>query len=206
VTLQWSSVPDAGYWVCWDTSNNNTCDTGWWPNGGGTSRSLNGLGSGTYFWQVRAQTGNGMTDADSGSWWSFTVGGASAVAKLSPAHGSSGLGSTVTLQWTAVPDSGYWVCWDTTNDNSCDTGWWPNGGASSRTVTGLAPGTYFWQVRAQTPAGLILADGGAWYSFTVTGFEEFAMVEPATFGFPASFQMTPQPPAIDRRRLVESRT
>ena len=31
----------------------------------------------------------------------------------------------------------------------------------------LAPGTYYWQVRAQTAAGTVEADGGAWWTFTV---------------------------------------
>jgi hypothetical protein len=267
VTLQWSAVPDAGYWVCWDTTNNNTCDGAWWPNGGGAGRILTGLPNGTYYWQVRAQTSSGTIDADSGTWRSFTVGGPqqapTAFGKMAPASGSSGLGnavtlawgpatgatgyevcvdttndaacgaawqsagtaasfglsglaagtyywqvratsssgtvyadvgtwwsfsvsatpalfgklspangavdlgSTVTVTWSPVPDSGYWVCWDTTNNNTCDGAWWPNGGGTGRVLTGLTPGTYYWQVRAQTPSGVVDADNGTWRTFTV---------------------------------------
>jgi hypothetical protein len=71
----------------------------------------------------------------------------------------------VTLQWTAVPDEGYWVCWDTSDNGSCDTGWWPNGAAAARVLEGLSAGTYSWQVR--TAGGGILADNGTWYHFTV---------------------------------------
>ena len=270
VTLTWTALKDAGYWVCWDTTNNNSCDAPWWPNGGGAGRTLTGLASGTYYWQVKAQTARGITEADGGTWRSFTVGGSTqapaAFSKLSPATGATGLGSgltlawgtasgatayeicvdttndngcsttwrsawtstsvglsglaagtyywqvralnsggttyadgnswrsfavsgstqppqplgklsptngltgqasTVMLSWSALSDAGYWVCWDTTNNNSCDGPWWPNGGGAGRTLTGLASGTYYWQVKAQTARGITEADGGTWWSFTV---------------------------------------
>jgi hypothetical protein len=189
VTLQWSAAANAGYWVCWDTTNNNSCDTTWWPNGGGTSRLLTGLTPGTYYWQVRADTGNGAADADSGTWWSFTVTTPSTLTKLAPANGA-GLTGTVNLQWSAVVDAGYWVCLDTTGNNACDTGWYPNGGGTSRQVTGLAPGTYYWQVRAQTASGIADADGGAWASFTVTG-TVVEQSEPALVGLVASNLQAP---------------
>jgi hypothetical protein len=267
VTLTWSASTDAGYWVCWDTTNNNTCDGVWWPNGAGTARALSGLANGTYYWQVRAQTASGTFEGDSGAWWAFTVGGtqqppsafgkslpasgttglgsavtlawgsstgatgydvcvdttddgacgstwqsAGAAAsfglnglaagtyywqvraenasgttyadagtwwsfsvsstpalfgKLAPVNGAAGLGSSVTLTWSAVADAGYWVCWDTTNDNTCDGAWWPNGGVSARALAGLPAGTYYWQVRAQRSSGTVGADNGMWWTFTV---------------------------------------
>jgi M6 family metalloprotease-like protein len=276
VTLTWTALADAGYWVCWDTTDNNTCDGAWWPNGGGAGRALSGLVPGTYYWQVRAQTASGTADADGGAWWSFSVGAAPlpgafgkaspangttglgtavtltwgtssgatayqvcvdttddsacgtawqstgaattfalsglenglhywqvraqnaagiadadggawwafrigpappAFLKLSPADGASGLGSSVTLTWTALADAGYSVCWDTTNNSTCDTAWWPNGGGTARALTGLASGTYYWQVRAQTAAGVADADNGTWFAFTAG-----AATPPGAFG------------------------
>jgi hypothetical protein len=87
--------------------------------------------------------------------------------KLAPVNGALDLPSTVTLQWSAVADAGYWVCWDTTNDNTCGGTWWPNGGGAARVVTGLAPGTYYWQVLAQRSSGMVAADNGTWFTFTV---------------------------------------
>ena len=88
--------------------------------------------------------------------------------QISPTWGTTGLGTSVTLQWTAVANSGYTVCWDTTNNNSCDNAWWPNGGGATRILEGLAPGTYYWQVRVHTPTGVVETDGGrTWWSFTV---------------------------------------
>jgi hypothetical protein len=287
VTLTWSALSDAGYWVCWDTTNNNTCDSAWWPNGGGAGRSLTGLTAGTYYWQVRAQTAAGTTDANSGTWWSFTVGSGSTTqppaafakaspasgatglsssvtlswgassgatsyevcldttndnacgaawqsagtattlaqsglaagtyywqvraqnaagttdanggtwwtftvasttqqpttgfAKSSPANGAAGLGNSVTLTWSALSDAGYWVCWDTTNNNTCDSAWWPNGGGAGRALTGLTAGTYYWQVRAQTASGVLDANSGTWWSFTVGGSAPTTQL-PAAFG------------------------
>jgi hypothetical protein len=176
VTLQWSPVAGVGYLVCWDTSNNNSCDTAWWPNGGGNSRNVTDLAPGTYYWQVRTTAAGGNVEGDGGVWWTFTVGAAASgsFGKAAPGSGSSGFGSTVNLQWTAVADVGYLVCWDTSNNNSCDNAWWPNGGGNARQLTGLAPGTYYWQVRAQSPAGTFEADNGVWWSFTVTGELEFS--------------------------------
>ena len=87
--------------------------------------------------------------------------------KLAPANGAIDLGSTVTLQWSPVADAGYWVCWDTTNNGTCDGAWWPNGGGTARALSGLAPGTYYWQVLAQRSSGIVGADNGTWFTFTV---------------------------------------
>ena len=167
VLVQFTALPDSGYWVCWDTTDNDSCDAAWWPNGGATSRWLEGLTPGTYYWQARAQTPSGIVDADGNDWWSFTVSGAGTFMKLGPANGITGLTSDVVLQWASVPDSGYQVCWDTSDNNQCDTAWWPNGGGTTRTLAGLAPGTYFWQARVQTGATLTEADGNTWWTFTV---------------------------------------
>jgi hypothetical protein len=252
VMLSWTSTPKAGYWVCLDSTNNNSCDGMWWPNGAATTREWGGLAPGTYYWQVRVQTEAGTFAADAGTWWRVTVppprytltvtktgaasgaatvtstpsgiacggacsatydggttvtlhavpfsgftfagwsgsgctpsGGSDAVVtmdtarsctaafrfdatKLAPANGAGGQASVVTLSWSATPEAGYFVCLDSTNDNSCDgMTWWPNGAATTREWGGLAPGTYYWQVRAQTGAGTFETNAGAWWSFTV---------------------------------------
>jgi hypothetical protein len=74
----------------------------------------------------------------------FTVVAAPPFAKQAPATGTTGLGSPVTLQWTAVSGDGYVVCWDNTNNSTCDTGWQENGGATTKALYGLPVGTYYW--------------------------------------------------------------
>ena len=181
VTLTWMALADAGYWVCWDTTDNHACDTTWWPNGGGTARAVTGLPNGTYYWQARAQTASGVFDADSGTWWSFTVGGTTppaAFGKTSPAADTSGLGSAVNLTWGASAGAtGYQVCYDTTNDNACAGSWVSTGTATASALSGLAAGTYYWQARAQNAGGTTDGDGGAWWAFTVAGTQP-----PAAFG------------------------
>ena len=80
--------------------------------------------------------------ADNGAWHAFTVSTTALFTKQTPGNGATGLGSTVTLSWSSVPDEGYYVCWDTTDNNACDTTWWPTAAGTSRVVEGLAPGTY----------------------------------------------------------------
>jgi hypothetical protein len=189
VTLTWSAVADAGYWVCWDTSDNNTCDGAWLPNGGGTGRTLTGLAAGTYFWQVRAQTGSRTIDANGEAWWSFMVGGAtqppSTFGKQSPANGVAATGSSVVLAWGAAAGaSAYEVCVDTTNDNACSTTWRAAWTSTSATLTGLAGGTYYWQVRALNSNGTTYGDGDTWWAVTVSAtpapFGKLAPVRAAT--------------------------
>ncbi|HNC10007.1 MAG TPA: hypothetical protein PLX14_14950, partial [Anaerolineales bacterium] len=74
-TLSWESSSGAtSYEYCFDTNNNNTCDTSWVTSGTNTSKSLSGLSLGTtYYWQARAHNNTGTTLANSGSWWSFTT-------------------------------------------------------------------------------------------------------------------------------------
>lgn len=73
-TLSWGTSSGAtSYEYCVDTTNNNSCD-GNWATTSGTSTVPGGLNSGTtYFWQVRARSSAGTTDADVGAWWSFTT-------------------------------------------------------------------------------------------------------------------------------------
>jgi hypothetical protein len=186
VTLSWTALPDAGYWVCWDTTDNNTCDGAWWPNGGGAGRLLTDLPNGTYYWQVRASTSSGTFDADDGVWWSFTVGGATppaAFGKTLPSNSATGLGSAVTLTWGASSGAtSYEVCYDTTNDSACGASWGSVGAATSSALSGLASGTYYWQVRAVNATGTTSADGGTWWAFTVAGATPpaaFAKLSPA---------------------------
>lgn len=73
-TLTWGTSSGASsYEYCVDTINNNTCDTSWTTTPG-TSLLLSAASNTTYYWQVRARNGNGTTDADNGSWWSFSTG------------------------------------------------------------------------------------------------------------------------------------
>ncbi len=56
-----------------DTINNNACDTGW-ITAEGLSAVVGGLNpSTTYFWQVRGHNSTGTTEADNGTWKSFTT-------------------------------------------------------------------------------------------------------------------------------------
>ena len=85
--------------------------------------------------------------------------------------GTTGLGSPVILTWTStLTNVAYTVCWDQTPDGTCSGVWWPNGGSKVKWLENLAAGTYYWQVRAQTPTGYVYADGEptSW-AFTVGG-------------------------------------
>ena len=164
VTLQWAAAPNASYLVCWDTTDNGVCDTTWEWNATATSRVVEFPTTGTYYWQVKTVAAP-PTEADDGAWWHVTVTAPPLFTKIAPAHGASGLGPALTLQWTPVPNEGYWVCWDTIDNGACDTMWWPSP-IPTQAVSNLAAGTYYWQVK--TAGGGIPADNGAWHHFTVS--------------------------------------
>jgi hypothetical protein len=78
-SLQWnSSVGAIDYEYCFDTVDNNSCDTDWtgtyWLGTYDTNAALQNLPAGTtFYWQVRANNMAGTTYANNGSWWSFTT-------------------------------------------------------------------------------------------------------------------------------------
>jgi hypothetical protein len=71
-TLSWGASSGAtSYQYCYATTSG--C-TSWVSTGTATSVSLSGLSNNTtYYWQVRAVNLSGTTQADSGTYWSFTT-------------------------------------------------------------------------------------------------------------------------------------
>ncbi len=149
--------------MCWDTTNNATCNATWVDVGGALTLTVTAVAPGTYWWQVK--TVGGGVEADDGAWRALTMVAAPSFGKQAPATGTTGLGNNLTLTWSAYGQDGYWVCWDTVHNNACDTLWWPASTATTG-LENLAPGTYYWQVKTGVTG--VLADGGTWWSFTVT--------------------------------------
>ena len=185
VTLSWSAVTGATYEVCVDTVANTTCDATWQSVGSATSVARSDLASGTNYWQVRAVVNGTPTEANGGVWWTVTVPAAPPplFSKLTPATGISNLGASVTLTWGTVSNAAFYVCVDTTNNNTCDTTWYPTSIGTSRTFDGLTAGTYYWQARATVGTTTTEADNGTWWSFTV-GLADPGMIDMSTTGAP----------------------
>ena len=73
-----------------------------------------------------------------------------------------------TLSWNASSDANtYDYCLVSGLTYSCTTSWISTGSATSVALSGLANGTWFWQVRAHNSAGMTEANAGAWWSFLV---------------------------------------
>jgi murein DD-endopeptidase MepM/ murein hydrolase activator NlpD len=169
VTLTWQ--PSAGatlYQLCFDTINNNICDDQWYTTGAGME-ILNLSAGVTYYWQIRAQNGNGTIEANAGTWWSFSTQTLppGMFNKSSPSNGATGQPTSLTLNWGASSNAtSYEYCYDTTNNGSCDTAWTSTGSNTSVATFTLSQGTtYYWQVRALNGT-TTEADGGTWWRFT----------------------------------------
>ena len=78
-SLEWNgSVGAIDYEYCFDTINNDSCDTNWtgtyWPSTYNTNSALQDLPlDTTFYWQVRANNTAGTTYANNGKWWRFTT-------------------------------------------------------------------------------------------------------------------------------------
>ena len=176
-TLSWGASSDAAsYEYCYDTTNDNACSS-WVSTGTTASANLSGLSAGVpYYWQVRANNGNGTTYAEGvdTAYWSFTTAAATppgAFGKTSPLNGATGQPTSPTLSWGASSDAAsYEYCYDTTNDNACSS-WVSTGTDTSANLSGLTAGaTYYWQVRANNASGTTYAEGSmtSYWSFSVT--------------------------------------
>jgi hypothetical protein len=171
LTLTWGSSSNAAsYEYCYDESNNNSCDESWTNTGTSTSAPISGLGlAKTYYWHVRANNSFGSTYADGNTWWSFTTGNVpGAFAKSSPVNGTTNQPLSLTLTWgSSTNAASYDYCYDTSNNNSCDSSWNNTGTSTSAPISGLALATtYYWHVRANNSFGSTYADGNTWWSFT----------------------------------------
>jgi hypothetical protein len=176
LALTWSTSSLAtSYQYCYDSVNNNTCDTSW-TSVNGLSASVSGLSyDTTYYWQVRAVNASGNVQADFGTWFSFhtQVAPPQTFTKLGPANASPDkVPVNLTLQWSpSAGASEYYFCVDTTshpvNDASCGgIGWVLNTSAESNHLGLSYNTTYYWQVYAKNGQGTLQADNGAWWSFT----------------------------------------
>lgn len=178
-TIVWgSSYGVTQYQYCYDTTNNNSCDTSWVSNGTSTVAPLSGLTTNIfYYWQVRAINGSGVTtyaDGSSTSWWSFKLiptptptPTPAAFGKSNPANGGTWHPGTSPLAWsTASGATQYEYCLDTINNGACDTAWVSTGTNPYVFTSGQTIGiTYSWQVRALVSGVYVYANSGSWWTF-----------------------------------------
>jgi hypothetical protein len=90
------------------------------------------------------------------------------IGKTAPADGAIDVPISPTLSWSASDSAiSYEYCYSSVA-GPC-TKWNSVGSNTSVTLSGLSPNyTYYWQVRAVNPGGVVEADNGTWWSFTTT--------------------------------------
>jgi predicted phage tail protein len=135
-----------------------------------SSRTLGTLADGTYYWRVRVVDGAGNTSAWTAA-WSFTVDivTPSVPALLYPANGTVTSDTTPWLDWSDVTDATgvqYRLQVDNNADFSSPVVNKSGLTLSSRTLSTLASGTYYWRVMVVDGAGNASVWTSGW-SFTV---------------------------------------
>ena len=90
-----------------------------------------------------------------------------AFAKTTPANGSTGQSTAVTLSWAASTGAtSYQVCVDTVNNNACDGAWTSTGATRTYKSALVAKTVYYWQVRAVNAGGTTDANTSVWWKLT----------------------------------------
>ncbi len=170
-TLTWEASDGAdSYEYCYDTTDDQNCKE-WTETGIHTSVVLSELKlNSTYYWQVRAVNGFGVTYADGleTAYRSFTTGDVpGAFHKAAPAEGTTAVSTSPTLTWEASPGANsYEVCYDTSDNDTCNSTWVSAGENTRFDLTGLEAGTlYAWQVQAVNSFGTTVA-GDDWFILT----------------------------------------
>lgn len=172
LTLKWgTSTNSTSYQYCLKKGigSGTTCSTTWKSTGTNKYVNVSGLTSGTWYWQVRAKNANGFTYANSGTWWKFTVPQKpGAFNKLKPVNGATQQPTTVTFTWGASTSAAkYEFCYDTSNNNTCNSTWKSTNLAKTITLSGLLKGkTYYWMVRAVNSMGTTYSNANTWWKFT----------------------------------------
>jgi hypothetical protein len=166
LTLDWEDSEDVEYYeYCYDTSNDNNCQS-WISTGAISYVDISGLNfSTTYYWQVRAVNSYGTTYANgsANNYWSFTTHAVGqppgAFTKLSPTDGAINQPVSQTLDWGDSAGADYYeYCFDVTDDGMCND-WVSTGSTSSVELGGLEVNTiYYWQVRAVNIYGTTYAN------------------------------------------------
>lgn len=181
-TLTWEKLGASTYEYCIDADEtaNDTCDTDWKSTGTATKVTLSIVAGKTYTWQVRANNGTDIIDANEGVWWSFTVKAKvvptkrTVLEKISPKDKATDVPTTATLKWINIGASKYEYCIDTSLPTNESCAWENAGTANSVTLDLDYPTTYYWQVRATVGTEIIYADKGFWQFTTM-----FTKTDPA---------------------------
>lgn len=88
--------------------------------------------------------------------------------KNTPVDMATDLTTNPTLNWNLSSDADtYDYCLVPGLTYTCTTSWIPTDTATSVGLSGLANGTWSWQVRAHNAAGITEADSAAWWTFLV---------------------------------------
>jgi Divergent InlB B-repeat domain/FG-GAP-like repeat len=152
ISLIWQASANATrYEYCFDTTNNNSCGGPWLDAGTSPSVGVSGLQvETTYYWQARAVNGSGTTEANGGSWWSFTTGSSTVAVTIAtvPTGRSITVDDTIytapqTFNWTAGSSHtiGTWSL-QGGGGTRYVFGSWNDGGAMTHSVAPIASTTY----------------------------------------------------------------
>lgn len=160
LTLAWGPSANAEYYeYCYDTVNNNQCDTNW-TSTTNTSAAVSGLSNGiAYYWQARAVNAGGTVYANTGAWWNFkTIMAAPNSLEpgiVTPAPAEQLLTRRPTFTWEAATGASSYTLEVSLSDTFATKALARivYGTSYTHTLDLTANTTYFWRVRANGTYG-----------------------------------------------------
>jgi photosystem II stability/assembly factor-like uncharacterized protein len=143
-TISWTSVSGATSYVVERSTNSSFSPTEPFYPGSETSINQTGLGSGTYYYRVRA-VNCGLSEWENGSEVTVCIPPAAPASITYPTSSSTG---SFTVSWAQVSDATSYVVERSTNSSFSPTSQVYSGSSTSYSQTGLGSGTYYYRVRA----------------------------------------------------------
>jgi hypothetical protein len=148
-TVSWAQVSDATSYVVERSTNSSFSPTSQVYSGNSTSYSQTGLGSGTYYYRVRA-VNCGLSEWENGSEVTVCIPPAAPASITYPTSNSTG---SFTVSWAQVSNATSYVVERSTSSSFNSPTRVYSGSENSFSQTGLGSGTYYYRVQAVNSCG-----------------------------------------------------
>ena len=149
-TVSWITVTGAFGYTLQEATHDDFMGAVIVYSGSGASAAICGKSQGTYYYRIKAFNGTG--DSGWSNTQSVTITAPPSAPMLNPVVNSDGDGN-YTVSWSSVSGATSYILQEATNSAFTDATTAHAGSNTSTTISGNAPGTYYYRVRASNASG-----------------------------------------------------